>query len=216
MSKCDDDNRSNQINPNNDAYYSSRGTDGGSDDDDDYGYDSRRSSEEILAADRAAAKEREMALPVYERFTFDFLCLNGQKAHFEVTAKLPRKNYRTNRISDCTDIFELFIPEFKRVFIRETQCHIAYEYVRKDNGEPLVQLQLDVWIDPYQWAPFMRELTEKEILRRKHEEMLRESRRQLVTEFKKTLSLKEPIPRVKVGEITVDSRGEVLLTPAID
>ena len=38
----------------------------------------------------------------------------------------------------------------------------------------------------------------------------------LVTEFKKALSLNEPIARVKVGEITVDSSGEILLTPAID
>lgn len=214
MSKHNDDNRSNQLNPNNDAYWSSRGADGGSDDDDDYGFNRRRSFEEISAAERVASKEREIAQPVYERFTFDFLCLDGRKAHFEVIAKLPTGDYQTSRISNCTDIFELFIPEFKRVFEREEKSPIEYEDARNGNGKPLVQLKADVWIED-EVSPFMHELPEKELVRRKHEKLLRDTRRQLIANFKKTLSSNAPITRVNVGEISVDSHGEVFLTPPI-
>jgi hypothetical protein len=90
--KSDADNHSNQLNPNNDAYYSSRGTsrDGGDDDDDAYqGESNWRYRYELKRQEILAANEAERARLMRDEFTLDFMCMNGRTAHLKFSAELP-------------------------------------------------------------------------------------------------------------------------------
>lgn len=214
MSKCDDDNRSNQLNPNNAAYHSSRGNGGRDDEDEDddgygYGYSCSRSLADSLAEDRAQREQQFMAEPVYERFTLDFLALDGRKSYLEVTAKLPRRSFRTNSISDCTDIFELFAPFIKNLFKEEVRVPIAFFQVRNGKGEVLG------WMgDEYRpKIPMHNEKSEQKAIRIQHLEMWENSGKILVEEFKKAVSLSNTLTRESLGEISVDGSGRLLKYP---
>lgn len=93
MTKSDDDNRSNQLNPNNDAYYSSRGTSkSGGDDDDDHVFIPApvRPAElaEIFRERFHAPRTSDSDLWRYEkRFFFDLVDLDGNAYHFQLVGR---------------------------------------------------------------------------------------------------------------------------------
>ena len=135
MTKHEDDNRSNQLNPNNDAYASSR-SHAASDDEDETGFSRRRhvSLDSTLrkgfepyfeANARAGRVHREI-------FKFDFVAFNGRAAFLEFTAALPE---RTSRHWDCLDIAEHVFEKTGRELLAHFGCGIAFSQIRSGDSK---------------------------------------------------------------------------------
>lgn len=138
-SKSNNDNHSNQLNPNNDAYYSSRGISGYDDDDEYYPAVDWRQN----ARDEARMQHQmEMLTPINEEFTIDFMNMKGISAHLKATAQLPHKHFNSSRFTDCTDLIELVLyPRLYTVFEQEAKSPIVFSRVRDSDGNELTWLQ---------------------------------------------------------------------------
>lgn len=144
-SKSNDDNRSNQLNPNNETYYSSRGISGYDDDEYEH-YDSRdvvdRLRDDMNDLIRRERHIKEWQTLVCEEFTFDFMSMNGSKVHLKATAQLPHKNYSNTLISDCIDLIEKGLyPFMRRAFEKEVDSPIVFSRVRDGEGNELFWIQ---------------------------------------------------------------------------
>jgi hypothetical protein len=135
MAKHDDDNRSNQLNPNNDAYASSR-SHAADDDEDETGFSSRRPVSLDTALREAFAPYFEANAKAgsirREKFKFDFVAFNGQAAFLEFTAVLPE---RTSRYRDCLDIAEHVFEKTGRELRAHFGCGIAFSQIRSGDSK---------------------------------------------------------------------------------
>lgn len=120
MSKSDDDNRSNQLNPNNDAYYSSRGTSksGGDDDYDDHVFipPPVRPAElaEIFRGMSHTPRTGDSELWRYEkRFYFDLVEMNGNSHHFQFVGRA------FDSILNAEDVAEKWLLGLRGAFSRD-------------------------------------------------------------------------------------------------
>lgn len=100
MSRTPNDDRSDSMNPNNDAYYSSRGIDR---DDDDYGGSNYGSSYTPYVP-----RFEYVPCPVVKRFFYDIVELNGRAHHFEMTARAHHS------VLDCEDVAQNWFWEIRR------------------------------------------------------------------------------------------------------
>lgn len=147
-SKSDRDNRSNQLNPNNPAYYSSRG---GNDDDCDEndalnGQDALSAIREHFAWERLRAEDRENSLPVVESFLLDALTFAGDTLSGEFRVRLPNASFAGLRISNCADVANYYSwPLLRRAF-PNLQSHVACFRIRRLDGS-------DVFGASYSYIP---------------------------------------------------------------
>jgi hypothetical protein len=135
MAKHDDDNRSNQLNPNNDAYASSRSHSAG-DDEDEAGCSGsrplslqsalRKAFEPYLEANARTGRVRR------ENFKFDFVAFNGQSAFLEFTALLQEP---TPRYRDCLDIAEHVFEKTERELRKHFGSGIAFSQIRSGDSK---------------------------------------------------------------------------------
>ena len=132
-SKSDRDNRSNQLNPNNSAYSSSRGI--GGYDDGDGEYCVSPSGGLGSAAVPAPTFHKQERIKKYREFTFDFMSMSGVKAHLKATVEF------SNKLSSepkCTDVIEKKLQlHLREVFERETNSPIALILVRDAKGREM-------------------------------------------------------------------------------
>lgn len=208
-SKSDNDNRSNQLNPNNDAYYSSRGIGG------DDGYDDGNDGEHYKTFDwveyaRKEAwrrREMEMQTPIKEEFTFDFMSMSGSRAHLKATAQLPNKHYSGPLFSDCIDLIEKALyPRMCKSFVKETNSPIAYSRVRDGKGNELIWLQEEY--RPRSNSKLYSPELQQQITQLN--ELWEKSTKFKVEDFKKLLQDYKTIPREDIGFIvTSDNYRQV-------
>ena len=134
-SKHDADNRSNQLNSNNDAYQSSRSGNPGRDDDDEGRSTAGVGGPNYLSIDFRALLSTSMATdkPAQrEGFTFDFVSLSGGVALLEMTAELdPSLVYQ----GDCTDIAEHMFNKLRLAFLKECGSAIAFSQLKSADGK---------------------------------------------------------------------------------
>ncbi len=215
-SKDDRDNRANQLNPNNDAYYNSRGIDRESDDDD-YDYDCcagigiGKALHEMFAREDRERRQWEDNQPVYERFKLDFLSLDGQKSHLEIMAKLPRKGFSSGRVSDCTDLIRIVFFDLLSAFSRATEAPVAYYQVRDGQGKTLDWLS-----GTYRPKPPDYHHTAEQQAKIERENLLWETSGEAdVSRFKELLNseIEAEIPRTSSGMVTVDCQNRIGLVP---
>ena len=203
-SKDNADNHSNQLNPNNDAYYSSRGIDRDYDDDDGDNFSSNRSFA-LEIAERSAAIERKRDELICERFTLDFLSLDGGMVNSELTAACPRENYRRNGIRDCIDIIERVMPMLKREFVKVAGFPIASLRVRNERGVALEWL-----CEEFQPSkPSYSDDAEAALLKLKYSKMWESSGKSLVEKFIQSLEGDKIIFRESLGKFTPDLIGKL-------
>lgn len=200
--KSNDDNRSNQLNPNNDAYYSSRGIGiGRYDEDDDFeGYDSRsvikRLCEELDDIVRTEQRIRDWETPINEEFTFDLMGMNGSRLHLKATAQLPYKKYSSHMISDCIDLIEKGLcPSLRRVFESENKTKLVYLCVRDGQGKELVWLRQEYTT---QTSSFHDSSERKKEIKQQNE-MWEQSTKYKVDDFKILLQDYKSLPRKDIG-----------------
>lgn len=120
-SKHDDDNRSNQLNPNNDAYHSSRGSGvGRNSEDDDYG-----------SAYKSQSYPNTRFVPqgpliIQEKFHLDFVTYCGQVLLYELIAELDSHHlFGTHGGGDCTDVAEFVFHERAGIVRSQPRVQIA-------------------------------------------------------------------------------------------
>jgi len=197
-SKSDNDNRSNQLNPNNDAYYSSRGISRYDDRYEDDDYDPAIYLREIASNEAWKQREIEMRTPIIEEFTFDFMSMSGKKAHLKVKAQMPHKHYSDYRFSDCTDLIEkVWYPVLRRSFEQEANSPIAFLQIRDSNGNVLVWLNVEYRprsISTLHHSPEQQQIAQVN-------ELWEQSTRFKVDSFKKLLQNYKTIPREDVDFI---------------
>lgn len=196
-SKSDNDNRSNQLNPNNDAYYSSRGTGRYDDEDDDF----YRAPDwnKVFKNEINMLREIEMRTPINEEFTFDFISMNGEKAHIKATAQLPYKNFGNSLFTDCTDLIDkILYPRLRTSFEKEAESPIVFSQVRNGKGNELIWLQTE-------YRPRRIDKIHDSLERQQEITQLNElwerSTKFKVEDFKKILRNYNTIPREDVGFI---------------
>ncbi|WP_421832488.1 hypothetical protein [Limnobacter sp.] len=194
-SKSDRDNRSNQLNPNNSAYSSSRGL--GRDYDDDLEWEQCESP--IRGLDSAAVPaltfHKQERIKIHREFTFDLMSMSGVKAHLKATVEF------TNKFSSepkYTDVIEKKLQlRLREVFERETNSPIALILVRDAKGREMEWLG-----EEYQPRQISRKLAPEEQQRiRQLNELWSQSVKSKVQEFKKTLKDHKSIPREDLGFI---------------
>jgi len=134
-SKSDRDNRSNQLNPNNSAYSSSRGL--GRDYDDDLEWEDRVSPTRRpgSAAVPAPTFHKQERIKIHREFMFDLMSMSGVKAHLRATVEF------SNKLSSepkCTDVIEEKLQlRLREGFERITDSPIALLQVRDAKGREL-------------------------------------------------------------------------------
>lgn len=194
-SKSDRDNRSNQLNPNNFAYSSSRGL--SSDRFDDLEWEDCESPTRGLgsAAVPAPTPHKQERIKKYREFTFDFMSMSGVKAHLKATVEF------SNKLSfepKCTDVIEKKLQlHLREVFERETNSPIVFLQVRDGAGRELEWLgeqfrprRISKKLDPEE-QQHIRQLNET----------WSQSIKGKVREFKKKLKNHKSIPREDLGFI---------------
>lgn len=134
-SKHDDDNRSNQLNPNNDAYHSSRGVGGGrGSDDEDYDYGSTYKSR-IFSNARFVPQASQI---VQEKFQLDFVTYCGRVLLYELIAELDfHPLFGTHGGGDCTDVAEFVFHDRARIVRSERGVQIACANLSKVGKGPI-------------------------------------------------------------------------------
>lgn len=132
-SKHDDDNRSNQLNPNNDAYHSSRGYGSGRNTDDEdyaYAYSSRSYSNTRFVP--------QAPLVIQEKFHLNFVTFCGQVFLYELTAELNSHHLSgTYGGGDCTDVAEYVFHERSQIIRNEPEVQIASAALSKVGKGPI-------------------------------------------------------------------------------
>jgi hypothetical protein len=135
-SKTDRDNHSNQLNPNNDAYYSSRGRErSGRDDDEDRGTERpvRDIAERLsryFAQEEHRRRRQEQDRPQVSMFVGVFVGLDGTTAliPFALSAK-PLMGDRQGAETRNEDFAELLVRETGRQLIARWRCPLALQTV---------------------------------------------------------------------------------------
>ena len=134
-SKHDADNRSNQLNSNNDAYHSSRSGASGQDDDADSRSTDGAGGPNYLSVDFRAVfgTSRGPDEPAQRQgFTFDFVSLSGRVALLEMTAELDPGLLNQG---DCTDIAEHMFNKLRLAFLKECGSAIAFSQLKSEDGK---------------------------------------------------------------------------------
>jgi hypothetical protein len=141
-SKSDRDNRSNQLNPNNDAYHSSREHKrSGEDDDVGGGRWERRFADEMgrfIAQEERRIYEQERDRPEVGVYVGVFVGLDGTRAFLPI--KLSAKPFMGNRQSAraCSEDFaELIVEEIGRQLILRWGCPLALQTVFDSEGKDM-------------------------------------------------------------------------------
>lgn len=204
-SKSDRDNRSNQLNPNNSAYSSSRGL--GRDYDDDLEWEDRVSPTRRpgSAAVPAPTCHKQERIKIHREFTFDLMSMSGVKAHLKATVEF------TNKFSSepkYTDVIEKKLQlRLREVFERETNSLIALILVRDAEGREMEWLG-----EEYKPRRISKKFAPEEQHRiRQLNELWSQSIKRKVQEFKKTLKDHKSIPREDLGFIvTLDSFDSIV------
>lgn len=195
--KSDNDNRSNQLNPNNDAYYSSRGI-SRYDDDDDGDYYTVVDWEQYARNEAWKQYQVEMRTPINEEFTFDFMSMSGSRVHLKATAQLPHKHSNGPLFTDCIDLIEkVLYPRLRIAFKQEVNSPIAYSRVRDGKGNELIWLQEE-------YRPRSNSILYSPELQQQIaqlNELWEQSTKFKVDDFKKLLQNYKTIPREDVGFI---------------
>lgn len=136
-SKHNADNRSNQLNSNNDAYHSSRSGNSGRDDDDEGRYASGTDTRSVLSVSEhfhvmfGTSKAIEKP-PLKQGFTFDFVSLCGKVALVEMTAEVDQV---FGSRCDCIDIAEHMFKKLRLAFLKECGSEIAFSQLRCKDGK---------------------------------------------------------------------------------
>lgn len=192
-SKSDRDNRSNQLNPNNSAYSSSRGI-GGYDDGDGERYVSPSWGLNSLVVPAPTFHEQKR-IKIHREFMFDFMSMSGVKAHLKATVEF------SNKLSSepkCTDVIEKKLQlHLREVFERETNSPIVFLQVRDGAGGELEWLG-----EEYRPRRISKKLAPEEQQRiRELNELWTQSMKGKVRDFKKMLKDHKSIPREDLGFI---------------
>ena len=151
MSKHDADNRSNQLNPNNSAYFSSRGIErpSGSGDDD----EAEPSSFPLQEATYRQMQERIRQSQLEERqritkiFRIDILFLNGMTASLSQATQRDNTPYYYNGIYDHIDILEKIEPALTLRLESIAGSPLAKSIVRDDSDQNLFWISRE-FFDP--------------------------------------------------------------------
>lgn len=192
-SKSDTDNRSNQLNPNNSAYSSSRGKGNYEDDDAEYYVSPSWGLNSLVVP--APTFHEQKRITIHRTFTFDFMSMSGVKAHLKATVEF------SNKLSSemkCTDVIEKKLQlRLSEVFERLTNSPIALLQVRDAGGRELEWLG-----EEYRLHRISKKLDLEE-QQRIHElnELWTQSIKGKVQEFKKKLKDHKSIPREDLGFI---------------
>lgn len=192
-SKSDRDNRSNQLNPNNSAYSSSRGI-GGYDDDDGERYVSPRWGLNSLVVPAPTFHEQKR-ITIHREFMFDFMSMSGVKAHLKATVEFSNKLSSEQK---CTEVIEKKLQiRLSEVFEQLTNSPIALLQVRDAGGRELEWLG-----EEYRLRRISKNLDLEEQQRiRELNELWTQSIKGKVQEFKKKLKDHKSIPREDLGFI---------------
>lgn len=192
-SKSDRDNRSNQLNPNNSAYSSSRGI--GAYDDDDREYCASPSWWFNSPVDLSLAFQEQKRIKIHRTFTFDFMSMSGVKAHLKATVEFSNKLLSEPK---CTDVIEKKLQlRLSEVFERLTNSPIALLQVRDAWGKELEWLG-----EEYRHRRVSKKLDLEEQQRIiQLNELWMQSIKGKVREFKKKLKDHKSIPREDLGFI---------------
>lgn len=196
MGKHDDDNRSNQLNPNNDAYASSRSHNAGDDDDEpDF---SGRSHVSLHSALTKAFKPYFQANASSGRvrreiFKFDFVAFNGRAAFLEFTAVLSEQ---TSRYFDCLDIAEHVFEKTGRELRAQIGSGIAFSQIRSGNSKVGLIGNFGVHYDPP-----LSDFGLSAQGRKDREDWIAVTRA-AVEKLKERIANSEVIPRENLGEIS--------------
>lgn len=194
MSKHNTDNRSNQLNPNNDAYYSSRS--GACPDDDDFASAGQKISLESRLHEVFAPyfqENRRLASIQRKKFEFDFVSLGGQIALLEFTAVLhePVHGYH-----DCQDIAEHVFRKVDFSIRSIFETPLAFSQIRRGGNPSRIICNYD-----YDYSPSLKSVfpSQSETTRR---EMWFATGEMAVERLKLLVQKGEETPRENLGEIT--------------
>lgn len=194
-SKSDRDNRSNQLNPNNFAYSSSRGL--GRDCGDDLEWEYCESSTRGLDSSVVPAPtfHKQERIKIHREFMFDLMSMSGVKAHLRATVEF------SNKLSSepkCTDVIEEKLQlRLREGFERITNSPIALLQVRDAKGRELEWLG-----EEYRLRRISKKLDLEEQQRiRELNELWTQSVKGKVQDFKKKLKNHKSIPREDLGFI---------------
>ena len=194
-SKSDRDNRSNQLNPNNSAYRSSRGLSNDYIGDPEWKYYESPTRGLGSAAVPAPTFHKQERIKKYREFTFDFMSMSGVKAHLKATVEF------SNKLSSepkCTDVIEKKLQlHLREVFERETKSPIVFLQVRDGAGRELEWLG-----EQFRPRRISKKLDPEEQQQiRQLNELWSQSIKGKVREFKKKLKDHKSIPREDLGFI---------------
>jgi hypothetical protein len=194
MSKHSADNRSNQLNPNNDAYHHSRS--GSRLDDDDSVSSSRKMSLESRLHDAMAPyfnANTEQARLQREKFEFDFVSLGGQIALLEFTAVL---HEAVHGYSDCQDIAEHVFRKVDSSIRSVFSTPLAFSQIRRAGNPARLICNYD-----YDYSPSLKSVfpSHSETARR---EMWFATGEVAVKSLKLLVLKHEKTARENLGEIT--------------
>jgi len=142
MAKHDDDNRANQLNPNNDAYWSSRGHGAGGDDSYEGGV-GRALSWGLCSINTSAFKVDPATQwhtnpeGVRERFFLDVLLADGRTTHAELTVRFPFKGFSAYRLHKCADLLILIGPAILSKLEAAAGCAVVQPVWKDASGAVL-------------------------------------------------------------------------------
>lgn len=194
MSKHSADNRSNQLNPNNDAYYSSRS--GSGQDDDDFVSAGRERSLESRLHEAFAPyvqENRRLASIQREKFEFDFVSLGGQIALLEFTAVLEKPSHD---YCDCQDIAEHVFRKVDFSICSIFETPLGFSQIRRGGDPSRIICNFD-----YDYSPSLKSVfpSQSETTRR---EMWFATGEAAVERLKLLVQKGEETSRENLGEIT--------------
>lgn len=194
MAKHSADNRSNQLNPNNDAYYSSRS--GFGQDDDDCVGAGREMSLESRLHDAFAPYYQEntrLASIHREKFEFDFVSLGGQTALLEFTAVLEKASHG---YCDCQDVAEHVFRKVDVSICSIFETPLAFSQIRRGGSPSRLVCNYG-----YHYSPSLKSVSssESETTRR---EMWFATGEMAVERLKLLVQKGAETPRGNLGEIT--------------
>lgn len=193
MSKHGADNRSNQLNPNNEVYHSSRSD--SRPDDDDFAVAGRKISLESRLHEAFAPyfqESRRIASIQREKFEFDFVSLGGQVALLEFTAVLEKP---VDGYYDCQDIAEHVFKKLSLSVCSIFDTPVAFSQIRR-NGNP----SRLICNYGYEYNPSLTSIfsSQSEVASK---EMWLATGESAVENLKMRLQSRDKIPREDLGEI---------------
>ncbi len=182
MSKADIDNRANQLNPNNDAYWSSRGMTGpGGGDDDCIG-------EVATSASVGSHYIQPPKIPKVEPITLDVLLHDGRHVHVSLTVSFPHADFSAPKLHEPSDLLDFIGNDLLTKIERHAGEGILYALWRGNGGRIL---DITRSYNPKGWHQ----------QRRTHEELAQQlmQQRQRVSAFNRRWHLLQPGERQDLG-----------------